>query len=107
MTTDDEPVGSLGSEAAKLLEALQDWAGGAAWGAEHIATGSPACSYCPLCRVISAVRDDPEVRQQISTAVTSVVEVVAGLLSDVGRRPEHQGPEQQDDDRDEKDREAH
>ena len=90
MTTDDEPVGSLGTEAAMLLEALQDWAAGTAGdagSAEHIATGSAACTYCPLCRVISALRDDPEVRGHLSAAATSLMEAVVGMLSYGGQRP--------------------
>ena len=79
MTSDDEPVGSLGSEAAQLLQALQDWARDAG-SDQHIATGSPACTYCPLCRVISALRDNPEVRQHLSTAASSLMEAVVGIL---------------------------
>ena len=79
MTSDDEPVGSLGSEAAQLLQALQDWAHDTG-SDQHIATGSPACTYCPLCRVISALRDNPEVRQHLSTAASSLMEAVVGIL---------------------------
>jgi hypothetical protein len=99
--TDDETVGSLSEEAAKLLQALQDWAtasGGeyagataaAAEGAaaavhrvgEHVATGSAECSYCPVCRVISTVRDtSPEVRQHLSSAATSLMHAAAGMLA--------------------------
>ena len=69
------PVGSVGEEAAKLFQALQDWAkdsgtqygesvGAAATGTtkflhnvnQHIATGGKDCTYCPVCQVISAVR---------------------------------------------------
>ena len=105
---EDEPVGSVASEAAKLFEALQDWAkesgteyadatGSAASGAasafrhvdEHLANGSPECTYCPLCRVISAVRDtSPEVRQHLRTAATSLLEAGAGLLATTVPRPE-------------------
>jgi hypothetical protein len=80
LTPDDEPVGSLGSEAAQLLEALQDWARDAG-SDQHIATGSPACTYCPLCRVISALRDNPEVREHLSTAASSLMEAVVGILT--------------------------
>jgi hypothetical protein len=79
LTSEDEPVGSLGSEAAQLLQALQDWARDAG-SDQHIATGSPACTYCPLCRVISALRDNPEVRQHLSTAASSLMEAVVGIL---------------------------
>ena len=79
------PVGSVGEEAVKLLQALQEWAkesgqeygdsvGAAAAGAggllqsvnEHIATGGQDCTYCPVCRMISAVRaTSPEVKQHL------------------------------------------
>jgi len=105
---DEEPVGSVASEAAKLFEALQDWAkesgteyadatASAASGAastlrhldEHLATGSPECTYCPLCRVISAVRDtSPEVRHHLRTAATTLLEAGAGLLATTVPRPE-------------------
>ena len=98
---DDEPVGDVGEEAAKLLHALQDWAkesgseyatatASAAAGAastvqrinEHIATGGEDCRYCPLCQLISAVRGtSPEVRQHLSTAATSLMQAASGLLA--------------------------
>ncbi len=101
MSDPDESVGSVAEEAAKLLHALQDWAkesgseyaGAAATAAEgaasavhqldeHIATGSAECTYCPVCRVISAVRDtSPEVRQHLTTAATSLMHAAAGLLA--------------------------
>ena len=101
MSDPDESVGSVAEEAAKLLHALQDWAkesgseyaGAAASAAEgaasavhrideHIATGSAECTYCPVCRVISAVREtSPEVRQHLTTAATSMLHAAAGLLA--------------------------
>jgi len=101
MSDADENVGSVTEEAAKLLHALQDWAkesgseyaGAAATAAEgaaaavhrvdeHIATGATECSYCPVCRVISAVRGtSPEVRQHLTTAATSLMHAAAGLLA--------------------------
>lgn len=101
MSDPDEGVGSVTEEAAKLLHALQDWAkesgseyaGAAASAAEsaasavhrideHIATGSAECTYCPVCRVISAVREtSPEVRQHLTTAATSLLHAAAGLLA--------------------------
>jgi hypothetical protein len=99
--TEDVPVGSVAEEAAKLLLALRGWAkdsgseyaGAAASAAEgaasamhrvneHVATGGAECTYCPVCRVISAVRDtSPEVRQHLSTAATSLMHAAAGLLA--------------------------
>ncbi|MEO5710508.1 MAG: hypothetical protein ABIQ59_11875 [Nocardioidaceae bacterium] len=97
----DEAVGSVTEEAAKLISALQDWAkdsgaeyagaaSSAAEGAasamhrvnEHVATGGAECTYCPVCRVISAVRGtSPEVRAHLSTAATSLMHAAAGLLA--------------------------
>jgi hypothetical protein len=94
-------VGSLGEEAAKLLHALQDWAGAtggeyadatatAAAGAastwqrlnEHVATGAPECRYCPVCQAISAVRQtSPEVRAHLTSAASSLLQAAAGLLA--------------------------
>jgi hypothetical protein len=96
-----EPVGTIGEEAAKLLQALQDWAkesGGDYAGAtseavsgaastlrdinEHIATGSDDCRYCPICQAISLVRStSPEVRQHLSSAASSLLQAAAGLLA--------------------------
>ena len=96
-----EPVGSVGEEAAKLLHAMQDWAketgseragaaASAAAGAgatlhninEHIATGGEDCRYCPVCQAISAFREtSPEVKQHLSTAASSLMQAVAGMLA--------------------------
>ncbi len=101
---DEELLGSMEEEAAKLFAALQDWAiteditgadrttsfGAAAAAAaaaahrvnEHIATGGPDCRYCPVCQVIAAVRGTPpEVRQHLVSAATSLMHAVSGLLA--------------------------
>ena len=98
---DDEHVGSVGEEAAKLLSALNDWAKesgsghvhGAAAAAEgllgglkeideHVATGSAECRYCPVCQAISLVRStSPEVRAHLSSAASSLLQAAAGLLA--------------------------
>ena len=88
-----DPVGSVAEEAAKLLGALQGWAGESAGetasGAagllhdlnEHIATGGAECRYCPLCQVISAVREtSPEVKTHLATAATSLLQAATGVL---------------------------
>ena len=97
----DQPVGSVGEEAAKLFGALSDWAKeqgsdyvGTATGAssafaaavqdvgEHIATGSQDCRYCPVCQVIHAVRQtSPEVRTHLAVAASSLMQAAAGLLA--------------------------
>ncbi|RYU09626.1 hypothetical protein [Nocardioides iriomotensis] len=111
MTDEERPpadaVGSLAEEAAKLLGALGGWAsdgaGDAASGAagllhdlnEHVATGGAECRYCPLCQVISAVRDtSPEVKQHLATATTSLLHAATGVLqSRAGKGGDAAAPE--------------
>jgi hypothetical protein len=95
VSDEQETVGSVGEEAVKLFKALQDWAqesGGdaAATGAasafqtinEHIATGADECKFCPVCQVISAVREvSPEVKQHLSSAASSLLHAAAAAMS--------------------------
>lgn len=96
-----EPIGSVGEEAAKLFVALSGWAkdqgaasAGTASGAasafseamhnvnEHLATGGEDCKYCPLCQVISAVRNtSPEVKAHLAIAASSLMQAASGLLA--------------------------
>ncbi len=82
----DEPIGSVGDEAAKLLGALADWAGDHARDLnEHIATGDAECLYCPICRTVHAVREaSPEVKAQLTQAASTFLQAAAGLLSAAG-----------------------
>lgn len=102
----DRPeVGSLAEEAAKLFGVLNDWAhqegssvGGAAEdllgraGAaarevnDHLATGAEECRYCPVCRMVHAVRQcSPDVRAHLGAAAVSLAQAFAALLAtDVG-----------------------
>jgi len=94
---ENEPVGSVAEEAAKLLGALQDWAtehsqesASAAAGAasafnrlnEHIATDGEDCKYCPVCQLISlAHRTSPEVKQHLTAATTSLLQAAAAAIA--------------------------
>jgi hypothetical protein len=88
---EDEPVGNVGDEAAKLLGALADWAGDhfgdrAREVNEHIATGDAECLYCPICRTVHAVRGaSPEVKAQLAGAASAFLQAAAGLLSAAGQ----------------------
>ena len=103
-----DPVSSVGEEAAKLFDALQDWAkaedgGGAAAGVEglvdgladrwravdeHVATGGQDCTYCPLCQVIHKVRgSSPEVRTHLAVAASSLLQAAATLIEARAARP--------------------
>jgi hypothetical protein len=91
----DDPIGSVGDEAAKLFGALADWAGdhlGERVGERvgdrlrdvdgHIATGDPECLYCPVCRTVHAVRGaSPELKAQLAGAAATFLQAAAGLLS--------------------------
>lgn len=95
MTGPESPeVGGIGEEAMKLLHALQGWARETGTHSEdltggflrevneHIATGGEACRYCPVCRVISAVRTtSPEVRHHLSVATSSLLQAIAVVLA--------------------------
>jgi len=97
----DEPIGSVGEEAAKLFAALSGWAkdqgtdyAGTAAGAasavsdalhdvnEHVATGGEDCRYCPVCQVIAVVRStSPEVKTHLAVAASSLMQAAAGVLA--------------------------
>lgn len=99
-----DDVGSVGEEAAKLFGALSDWArdqgDGAASGLgglaglaghaaaaarevdQHLATGSPECTYCPVCRTVHAVRQvSPEVREHLVSAASSFLQAASAMLA--------------------------
>ena len=92
--SEQEPVGSLAEEAAKLFEVLKEQShqqgvgpGGFAEGAsavwrdlnEHLATGEN-CRYCPVCRVIAVTRQ-PEVRQHLASAASSLAAALTSALA--------------------------
>lgn len=105
----DEPadgppdVGSVADEALKLFGALSEWArdhgsdlGSGVSGLadqaaqatrdvnEHLATGSPECTYCPICRTVHVVRQaSPEVRAQLALAASSLLQAAVGVLAGV------------------------
>jgi hypothetical protein len=47
--------GPLAEEAARLVEALADWARGAT-GELPLATGSAECRLCPVCQLLAVMR---------------------------------------------------
>ncbi len=97
-TDGPEPVGSVAEEAAKLFGALSGWARehGDGMGAmvdsmaesvtgelhDHLATGSPECAWCPMCRTVAAVRQtSPEVRAHLANAASSLMMAVSGMMA--------------------------
>ena len=94
----DDPVGSVTEEAVKLLGALSGWARthGSEAGQnlghgladafheldQHIATGTPECRYCPVCRVAHVVREcSPEVRAHLALASANLMQAAAALMA--------------------------
>lgn len=70
--------GSVAAEAALLLGALEDWvrdrAGRQAFDAEHLATGAPECTTCPLCQSVALLRSvRPEAAGHLLDAAGSLV----------------------------------
>ncbi|WP_186315775.1 hypothetical protein [Catellatospora sichuanensis] len=50
----------------------------------HLATGSPECCVCPLCKVIAAVRDpDPELVERVATGAGDLAAGLASFLRSV------------------------
>lgn len=104
-------VGSVAEEALKLFGAFADLArqhgddvadgvGGlgqqpAAFGREindHLATGSEDCRYCPVCKVVHAVRGtSPEVKTHLMVAASSLLQAAAGLLETLPKAPSGSG----------------
>ena len=76
---DSEPVGTVTEEALRLLGALSGWARDVD---DHVATGATECSFCPICRTVHALRrTSPEVRTQLATAATALMQAASGLLA--------------------------
>lgn len=69
--------GSAAEEAVRLLAAAEHWARTRAAGLlddEHLATGSPECTACPLCQAVGALRHvRPEAVGHLLDAAGSLV----------------------------------
>jgi hypothetical protein len=112
MTDPERDVGSVRDEAERLVAAAIAAASGAArgfvrsanplagvadaaerlitgGGTGHVATGSPECCVCPVCKAIAALRDpDPRLAiklaqggADLATSLTDVLRTVGGIVS--------------------------
>jgi hypothetical protein len=49
---------------------------------EHLATGAPECTMCPVCRTLQAVRHlHPDVKTHLGTAATSLLYAATAFLA--------------------------
>jgi hypothetical protein len=63
---------TIGEEALKLLDAVQDWLRREPL-AEHLATGAPECTWCPICQLVAVLRGDrPDVNEKITSVLTAL-----------------------------------
>jgi Family of unknown function (DUF5304) len=94
--SDHHPHGSIGEEAVKLAEAVQDWLGertgrgpADAWAAPG-AFESPECRVCPICRAMHFVTTmQPDVFAQLADAATSLAAAVRAMGEAQGRGGHH------------------
>ena len=79
--TESTGPGTIGDEAAKLLDAVQDWARRNLGEGAHIATGAPECTWCPICQLIAVLRGDrPELSDKIADATASIVAALRAMV---------------------------
>ena len=89
----EEPVGSLAEEAAKLFQVLQGASREHAAGASGFADAAGSlwhdlndhvagenCRYCPVCQLIGVLRE-PEVRGHLTSAARSLAAALASALA--------------------------
>jgi hypothetical protein len=79
------PPGPLGDEAARLVEALAQWAR-SGLGDLPLATDSAECKVCPVCQLIAALRHaKPETFAHLADASSSVAAAVRSVLETGGK----------------------
>lgn len=86
--------GSIGDEAAKLVEALADWARGAAGGELPLSTGAAECTLCPVCQLLALMRrTKPETFTHLTDATTSFIAALRTVVEshDHGGQVGHNG----------------
>lgn len=84
-------LGSAAEEAARLFEAVQEWArtasGGSLGAGLPLATDSPECQLCPLCQLLRILRTTrPETFEHLSEATAALVAALRSAIEDHERR---------------------
>lgn len=78
--------GTAGEEAIKLLGAVQDWLRREPL-SEHLATGAPECTWCPICQLVAVLRGE---RPDVNEKLVSLVAALRAMFDTAGA----QSPEQ-------------
>jgi|GEM_PF-6102961 len=79
-----EPLGSAAEEALRLLGAAQEWVR-TRLDDEHLATGTPACTSCPLCQAVGGLRHlGPETVEHLLDSAASLVAALRSVVSPPG-----------------------
>jgi hypothetical protein len=80
------PVGSAAEEAARLFAAAEEWLRGRTGvPLDHLSTGAPECSVCPVCQAVSVVRQvRPETVEHLLDATASFVAALRSAVSGHG-----------------------
>ena len=85
MTSEGVPGagGTAAEEASRLFEAVQEWARrSSAQASAHVATGSAECQLCPVCQLISLLRDvRPEVATHLADAASSLAAALRAAIA--------------------------
>jgi hypothetical protein len=90
--------GPLAEEAARLVEAIGEWARGAVGDGPLSAMGEgPECQICPLCQLIGLVRrTQPETYAHLFDAATSMVSALRSVVDHHGHSRPSTGVERID-----------
>jgi len=79
--------GTVSEEAVKLLDALQDWLRREPL-SEHLATGAPECSWCPICQLVAVLRGErPDVNEKIASIVAALRAMFDGVDAQSAQQP--------------------
>jgi hypothetical protein len=88
-------VGSAAEEAAKLLGAAEQWVrarAGSLLDDEHLATGAPECTTCPVCQTVGTLRQvRPETVDHLLDAAASLVAALQTAVAPPGAAPRRSG----------------
>ena len=83
MTSSEDALGSAAQEASRLLDSLREWLDTRGVTEIPIATGSAECRACPVCLLLSAVRErNPEVVENLAKAGEALLSAARSLVAD-------------------------